>query len=84
MKAKPVLGKDPVSDLMEYCRAISSPPPVFAFEQTGPPHMLTVVCSCTCQGVTKTETARKKQDAKKLAARSVLAVLPQIRIRSHK
>lgn len=67
----PMSGKDPVSALHEWCQARSQPMPDYTFESSGPSHMPTIVCTCTLNGISRTGTASKKQDAKKLAAKAV-------------
>jgi ribonuclease R len=69
---KPTMsGKDPVSALHEWCQARSQSMPDYSFEASGPSHLPTIVCTCTLNGISRTGTASKKQDAKKLAAKAV-------------
>lgn len=68
-------SKDPISVLMEYCQANSIDAPIYTFEQSGPSHIPTIVCTCEVAGVKKSGTAGKKQDAKRIAAVAAIGAL---------
>ncbi len=77
--AKPALAldptRDPISVLNEWCQKTGTPAPTFAFELTGPAHLPTVTCRCAVGNHTAEATAGNKQDAKRKAAREVLAAV---------
>jgi ribonuclease R len=68
-------NKEPIAVLLEYSQAIGQPAPSYDFKMTGPSHLPTVACTCSFGSFTKTATAGKKQDAKRLAAFAILSAM---------
>lgn len=68
-------NKDPIVALQEFSQATGEPGPTYNFEQSGPSHLPMIACTCTFAKFTKTASAGKKQDAKRLAAFAVVSAM---------
>jgi ribonuclease R len=66
---------DPISFLNEYAQSIGKPLPTFQVNVTGPSHVPTMTCVCTLLGKTTTGEAGSKQEAKRQAAKAMVAQL---------
>lgn len=77
--AKPAFAlgstRDPISALNEWCQKTRVSAPTFTFDVTGPAHLPTVACRCGVGNHTAEATAGNKQDAKREAARKLLALV---------
>jgi dsRNA-specific ribonuclease len=67
--------KDPISFVNEYAQSLGKPLPTFQVEVTGPPHVPVMVATCTFLNKTAKGEAGNKQEAKRQAAKALIAQL---------
>lgn len=66
---------NPIARLQERAQRKGNPMPDYRFTQSGLPHVPSMVCVCTCEGIEGTGRGASKQKAKRLAAKAVLETM---------